>query len=329
MQASPAQTFGTMLNGNTFDGWQVIGGASQFSIQGGVVTGVALSGSNTFLRSPDIYQDFVLTFDTRIEGGPGFPNNSGMQIRSTFANGAVRGYQVDMDAVDMNKLATLYEEGNRRLTLHDGPEHEALRQSYIPFDSGWNSVEIIADGDTITTRFNSHEGSTYVETRPPASESNYYPIQEGFIAMQIHGVGHITAEGAIVQWRNIEIHPVPTTLLGDLDGDHDVDDADFATSFANYTGPVGASGGKTLAQGDTDFDGDVDDSDLGASFAAYTGPNASPVVPEPPATAALILAICLFHLRHHPRASSSRISAKKPDALFRSHQETGDNNVSI
>lgn len=71
-------------------------------------------------------------------------------------------------------------------------------------------------------------------------------------------------------------------MPGDTDGDGDVDDSDLGTSFASYTGPMGAAGGKDLSDGDTDSDGDVDDSDLGSSFAGYTGP-LSPIasVPEP------------------------------------------------
>ncbi|MFN3167461.1 MAG: PPC domain-containing protein [Phycisphaeraceae bacterium] len=66
---------------------------------------------------------------------------------------------------------------------------------------------------------------------------------------------------------------------GDTDGDYDIDDTDLGTAFVNYTGPVGAIGGKTKAQGDTDGDGDVDDTDLGTTFVGYTGPlEATPLI---------------------------------------------------
>ena len=78
----------------------------------------------------------------------------------------------------------------------------------------------------------------------------------------------------------------PPSLPGDTDGDGDIDDSDLGTSFSNYTGPVGAIGGKTAADGDTDGDGDVDDSDLGTSFSGYTGPLAA-AVPEPTSLALL------------------------------------------
>ncbi|MFN3166086.1 MAG: PEP-CTERM sorting domain-containing protein [Phycisphaeraceae bacterium] len=85
------------------------------------------------------------------------------------------------------------------------------------------------------------------------------------------------------------IQYVQGTLPGDTDGDGDIDDADLGTAFANYTGPVGAAGGKTAADGDTDGDGDVDDSDLGTAFAGYTGPLGPASVPEPTSLALLAL----------------------------------------
>ncbi|MFN3168862.1 MAG: beta strand repeat-containing protein [Phycisphaeraceae bacterium] len=83
---------------------------------------------------------------------------------------------------------------------------------------------------------------------------------------------------------DVVLSVVDAALPGDTDGDGDIDDSDLGTSFANYTGPVGAAGNKTAAQGDTDGDGDVDDSDLGTSFSGYTGPLgpiAAGNVPEP------------------------------------------------
>jgi len=79
-------------------------------------------------------------------------------------------------------------------------------------------------------------------------------------------------------------------LPGDTDLDGDVDDADLATAFSNYTGPL--TGGEfTAFDGDLDGDGDVDDADLGTLFANYTGPLASASTPIPEPASAIMLAV--------------------------------------
>ena len=84
-------------------------------------------------------------------------------------------------------------------------------------------------------------------------------------------------------------------VLGDTDGDDDVDDSDLGAAFSHYTGPI-ATGGLILRNdGDADGDGDVDDSDLGTAFANYTGPITPGTVPEPGAlTLAAIGGIALL-----------------------------------
>ncbi len=74
-------------------------------------------------------------------------------------------------------------------------------------------------------------------------------------------------------------------LPADLDGDGDVDDADFGLFFAAFTGP--GAGPSTTPEADLDGDNDVDDADFGLAFAAFTGPNAAAAVPEPASLALL------------------------------------------
>ena len=94
-------------------------------------------------------------------------------------------------------------------------------------------------------------------------------------------LNYVAALGAPILDFGLVVLPI-TALPGDTDGDGDIDDADLGNAFANYTGPLGAAGGKTAAEGDTDGDGDVDDADLGNAFAGYTGPLVAPTqVPEP------------------------------------------------
>ena len=69
------------------------------------------------------------------------------------------------------------------------------------------------------------------------------------------------------------------TVLGDLDGDCDVDFGDFSTLAANFTGTITppappGTAGKTAAEGDGDGDGDVDFGDFAFLAANFTGTDA-------------------------------------------------------
>jgi hypothetical protein len=58
-------------------------------------------------------------------------------------------------------------------------------------------------------------------------------------------------------------------VLGDVDGDGDVDNVDIGTVTGNFTGAGGT--GMTYADGDMDGDGDVDNVDIGTVTGNFTG----------------------------------------------------------
>ncbi len=70
-------------------------------------------------------------------------------------------------------------------------------------------------------------------------------------------------------------------LTGDTNGDGDVDNADIATGFINFTGSDPGSEFKKLADGDTDRDGDVDNADLARLFIHFTGAGGPHVLISP------------------------------------------------
>ena len=59
------------------------------------------------------------------------------------------------------------------------------------------------------------------------------------------------------------------TIIGDLDFDNDVDNADIGKATGAFTGAGGS--GMTWVSGDIDGDGDVDNADLGAITGEFTG----------------------------------------------------------
>jgi hypothetical protein len=65
------------------------------------------------------------------------------------------------------------------------------------------------------------------------------------------------------------INQVGLRLVGDVDFDGDVDNADIGRAVGSYNGSSGA--GKVYSDGDMDFDGDVDNADIGRVAGAFTG----------------------------------------------------------
>ncbi len=88
--------------------------------------------------------------------------------------------------------------------------------------------------------------------------------------------------------NSVVVNIIAAALLGDLDGDSDVDDADYGLMFAAFTGP--GAGPSSNPAADFDNDGDVDDADFALAFAAFTGPGNPANVPEPASLLILTLA---------------------------------------
>jgi T5SS/PEP-CTERM-associated repeat protein len=90
-----------------------------------------------------------------------------------------------------------------------------------------------------------------------------------------YSLDYITA-GDLDGYTTLTVHTyVP--MLGDIDGDGDVDNMDIGMATGNFTG-AGGSTTMTWADGDMDGDGDVDNVDIGTITGAFTGA----VLPDAP-----------------------------------------------
>ena len=69
------------------------------------------------------------------------------------------------------------------------------------------------------------------------------------------------------------IQAVGLRLLGDINFDDKVDNADIGKAIGSYNGSSGA--GKVYSDGDVDYDGDVDNADIGFVAGAFTGASAA------------------------------------------------------
>jgi hypothetical protein len=105
----------------------------------------------------------------------------------------------------------------------------------------------------------------------------FYPLQDA----NYNVLGLLHEDGRLIEryeytpygQRTVYTH---TYFAADLDGDNDVDNVDIGIQSGNFTGSVGAAGGKTRQQGDMDGDGDVDNMDIGIASAARSAIRSTP-----------------------------------------------------
>lgn len=215
-EASENGSFVPLFNGKDLDGWIKRGGTAKYHIDGDAIVGSSVMNTpNTFLCTPRNYGDFELTVELKVDDGL----NSGIQIRSeafdepqevTFKNadgkqinkkipaGRVHGYQVEIDPSDRAYSGGIYDEA-RRGWLNDlsGEENKAAREAFKR--NAWNQYRILAVGDNIKTWVNG----------VPAADLKDDMTAEGFIALQVHGIGdNKEHEGKQVRWRNLMIREI-------------------------------------------------------------------------------------------------------------------------
>ena len=231
----------------------------------------------------------VLAFDDLSPLGPAGGKRLQVQLEAYAYTQVVDGFPVT--------TLSPFGEATFKLVALDAPYSDYLLATNKP---AWYDTHV-GDADTIANVFFAGAGELSFDVTDTVNQWLADPQSN-------YGFALVLTAGTPVELGTSEGGNGPALILdlpGDTDGDGDIDDSDLGTAFANYTGPVGAVGGKATTQGDTDGDGDIDDSDLGSAFSGYTGPRAPHYVPEP-ATAAL-LGLLGFSMQRRRRSASHAI----------------------
>lgn len=220
--SSPAwaeENFVPLFDGSTLEGWTQRGGKAKYTVEEEAIVGrsVPLTG-NSFLCTNRNYRDFILELEFKVD----VELNSGIQIRSNSYDkvtefdqngstkrvpaGRVHGYQYEIDndpKRDRWWTGGIYDEGRRGWLFPgidggNGDEFTTQGRRLIRTD-GWNKVRIEAKGPSIKTFLNDEPRADFEDSLTP----------EGFIALQVHGVGG-RLEPLTVRWRNIRICEFPS-----------------------------------------------------------------------------------------------------------------------
>ncbi len=183
-----------LFDGKTLDGWEQKIGQANYTAQEGVIVGTTVMNTpDSFLCTKQFYSDFILELEFKVDA----PLNSGVQIRSNsfpeYLDGCVHGYQIEIDPSSRAWTGGIYDESRRGwlCPLKDKPD---AQKAFKPCQ--WNTFRIEAIGDTIKIWTNGIPTAHLYDTM----------TRTGFIALQIHSVGHNKdLEGLQVSWRNIRI----------------------------------------------------------------------------------------------------------------------------
>jgi len=183
-----------LFNGKNLEGWKQLGGEAEFHVEDGVIVGTSvLNTPNSFLCTKKMYSDFILELEVLVDTAM----NSGIQIRSNsfkdYKNGIVHGYQVEIDPSERAWSGGIYDEG-RRGWLYSLENNEPAKKAFR--NGEWNKYRIEAIGNSIKTWVNDIPAADLVDNK----------TAEGFIGLQVHGIGNNKEKENIkVYWRNIRI----------------------------------------------------------------------------------------------------------------------------
>ena len=193
----------SLFNGKDLKGWKVLNGKAKYEVKNGELVGTTVANEpNSFLATEDIFGDFILTLEFKIDSG----TNSGIQFRSEskpeYQNGRVQGYQLEIDPSPRAWTGGIYDEA-RRLWLYPLEYNPAGKKAFKSND--WNRVRIECIGNTLRTFINEIPVANVVDDMTP----------KGFIALQVHAVNKPEDAGKQVRWKNIKLQtqnlkPSPT-----------------------------------------------------------------------------------------------------------------------
>jgi len=182
-----------LFNGEDLQGWEKLNGTAEYRVEDNVIIGVSqMNTPNTFLATTEMYDDFILEFDFKVDDGL----NSGVQFRSNslpeYRDGRVHGYQFEIDPSGRAWTGGIYDEARRGwlYPLSFNPDGQKAFKN-----EEWNSARIEAIGNSIRTWVNG----------VPCADIIDNTTSSGFIALQVHSIGNADQEGKTVAWRNIRI----------------------------------------------------------------------------------------------------------------------------
>lgn len=192
-QLLTAQNWKSLMPDENLKGWKQLGGVANYQLVDGVLVGTTADNTpNSFLVTPENYQDFILEYEVWVDPSM----NSGVQIRSNslteYRDGRVHGYQVELDPSSRAYSGGIYDEA-RRGWLYPLSRNPKGQKAFL--NGQWNKYRVEAIGNSIKTWVNGIQCANLVDDL----------TSTGFIAYQVHSINDQEQAGKQVKWRNARI----------------------------------------------------------------------------------------------------------------------------
>src|SRR3954447_19520267 len=162
-----------LFNGKDLTGWTNVG-KEKWTVEEGVIHGVAVSKDYGYLRTEKNYKDFHLALQFKCNGN----GNSGVFFHSEFKPGTAevtQGLQFEIDCRLMQHTGGIYGDG-RQWIVWPSPENEIVVRR-----GEWNEYLLKVEGNHYVSRLN---GVTLVDFTDPKPRSF-----DGGISLQLHAGG--------------------------------------------------------------------------------------------------------------------------------------------
>jgi len=190
---TPKTKWQPLFNGTDLSNFEILNGTATYEIEDGCIVGISKSNTpNTFLATKKKYSDFILEFDVLVDTSL----NSGVQFRSiadpAIKNGAVHGYQCEIESSDRRWAGGIYDE-SRRGWLYPLQDNTKGQMAFIRGE--WNAYRIEAIGSHLRTWVNGVQCANLKDEM----------TSEGLIGLQVHGISSPHQEGKKVKWKNLRI----------------------------------------------------------------------------------------------------------------------------
>ncbi|MEJ7767846.1 MAG: DUF1080 domain-containing protein [Chitinophagaceae bacterium] len=210
--AQPGTAWKSIFNGKNLDGWNITGGAGKVRVENNymVLNRKANTEEHTFVRTNNIYRDFILELDCRRDTSFQYGILFRARDAADTAHVRLNGYQVKVDHTSRHWTGGIFDDFGTSWNWLTTLQQDKRAQKAEKAVGEWNHWRIEAIGNVIKVWLNGVPTAHLTNTK----------YDRGYIAFKIHFLGNDPAREKACSWfrnvRIIDLHPEKYTGKMDI-----------------------------------------------------------------------------------------------------------------